>query len=93
MVLIGAWLTVSVGVAHADCLREVEVFREHVDSLKPTTATEAATRELMRIDQGEVENEVQCYNVLAHARNALSGDQTLPEPERDKAKQAEHASR
>jgi hypothetical protein len=90
--LIMTCLTVSVGVAHADCLREVEVFREHVDSLKPTRATAAAARELERIDQADAESEVQCYDVLAHARDVLNGEQTLAGPVRDNAKQPDRAS-
>ena len=85
--LIMTFITFSVSAAQADCLRDVEIFREHVDSLKPTKQTAAASRELERIDQGEVENEVQCYDVLAHAREALNGE-LLAQPMHDNAKTA-----
>jgi hypothetical protein len=71
IVLTISFLTFLFGAAQADCLREVEAFREHVDSLKPTGETEAATRELERIDGAEVGNEVECYSVLDRAHSAL----------------------
>jgi hypothetical protein len=71
IILIVSFLTFSFGEAQADCLREVEVFREHVDALKPTPETEAATRELERIDRAEVGSEAECYSVLDRARSVL----------------------
>ena len=71
------FITFSVGTAQAECLRDVEIFREHVDSLKPTMQTAAASTELERFDRDEVENEMQCYAVLTRARSALKGQLPL----------------
>ena len=77
--LIMMFITFSVTAAQADCLRDVEIFREHVDSLKPTKQTVTASTELERLDRDEVENEMQCYAVLTRARAALKGQLPLAE--------------
>jgi hypothetical protein len=79
-------LAVSFGEAEADCLREVELFREHVDALKPTPETEAATKELERIDRTELGTERECYSVLDRARSALFIQPPIAEPTHAKAK-------
>lgn len=79
ILLIMTFITFSVGSAQADCLRDVEIFREHVDSLKPTKQTAAANTELGRFDRDEVETQMQCYAVLSRARQALKGQLPLAE--------------
>lgn len=85
-------LALSLGEAQADCLREVEAFREHVDALKPTPETEAATRELDRIDRAEEGSEAGCYSALDRARSALFVQLPLAEPVHAKTKQLNPAS-
>ncbi|HEV2545933.1 MAG TPA: hypothetical protein VGU20_01210 [Stellaceae bacterium] len=92
IILIVSFLTFSFGEAQADCLREVEVFREHVDALKPTPETEAATRELERIDWAEVRSEAGCYSVLDRARSALFVQLPLAKPMHANAKKPDPAS-
>jgi hypothetical protein len=86
IILTMLFLTFSCGAAQADCLREVEVFREHVDALKPTLETEAATRELERIDRAELGTVAECYSALDRARSALFVQLPLAEPMQAKAK-------
>jgi hypothetical protein len=85
-------LTFSFDESQADCLREVEVFREHVDALKSTRETEAAPRELERIDWAEVGSEAGCYSVLDRARSVLFVQLPLAKPTHAKAKQLDPAS-
>jgi hypothetical protein len=92
IILIGSFLTFSFGEAQADCRREVEVFREHVDVLKPARETEAAIRGLERIDGTELGTEAECYSVLDRARSALFIQLPLAEPMHAKAKQPDPAS-
>ena len=87
IILTMSFLALSFGDAQADCLREVEAFREHVDALKPTPETEAATRELERIEWTDVRNEEGCYSVLDRARSALFVELPHAEPTHAKATQ------
>jgi hypothetical protein len=92
IILTMSFLTLSFGEAQADCLREVEVFREHVDALKPTRETEAATRELEGIDWADLGTAAECYRALDRARSALFVQLPLAEPIHAKAKQPDPAS-
>jgi hypothetical protein len=68
-------LVSPIRAAHADCLLELGQFREHVNSLnqaKPTPQTQAALRELRRLELNEAADEVDCYNALARARTMLA---------------------
>lgn len=65
----------SAGAAKADCLHEISQFREQVDSqnqTQPTAQSQAAAKELQRLDRDEMADEVDCYNTLARARNILA---------------------
>ena len=92
IILTMSFVALSFGEAQADCLREVEVFREHVDALKPTPETEAAARELERIDRDEVRSEARCYSVLDRARSALFAQLLLAKPMHANAKKPDPAS-
>ena len=92
IILTMSFLALSFGEAQADCRREVEVFREHVDTLKPTPETEAATRALEQIEGAHVGGEARCYSMLDRARSALFVELPLAEPTHAKAKQPDPAS-
>ncbi len=68
-------LLASAGAAKADCLQEISQFREQVDSqnqTRPTAQSQAAAKELQRLDRSEMADEVDCYNTLARARKILA---------------------
>ena len=92
LILTMSFLAFSFGEAQADCRREVEVFREHVDALKPTPETETARREMERIDRTEPGTEAECYSALDRARSALFIQLPLAEPMHAKAKHQDPAS-
>jgi hypothetical protein len=61
----------TMGAAKADCLQEIGQFREQVDAqdqARPTPQSQAAGRELQKLERSESANEVDCYNTLARAR-------------------------
>ena len=67
-------LLASAGAAKADCLHEISQFREQVDSqnqTRPTAQSQAAARELRKLERDEMADEVDCYNTLARARSIL----------------------
>ncbi len=86
MPLFAAWAV----AAEADCLYEVGQFREKVerlDAAAPTAQTAAAAKELRQFDRDEVRDEVDCYNVLARARQALTASEPkLGSPQEAKAR-------
>ena len=68
-------LFASAGAAKADCLEEIGQFRQRVESqnqVHPTGQSQAAARELQKLERDEMADEVDCYNVLARARNILA---------------------
>ena len=75
-----AFLTIAlmigaVGGARADCLQELGQLREQVDTLnaaRPTAPSQAAARELQKLERSESADEVDCYNTLARARRLLA---------------------
>jgi hypothetical protein len=73
--LVWILLVSSIGAAQADCLPELEQFREQVNSLnqaRPTPQTQAALRELRSLERNEMADEIDCYNTLATARAMLT---------------------
>jgi hypothetical protein len=75
----------AAGAAHADCLQEIGQFRERVDTAnaaKPTPQSQAAARELQKLERSATADEVDCYNTLARARNILAAP--LPPPADDR---------
>ncbi len=80
-----ALLLGTLGVANADCLSELGQFREQVDSAnaaKPTAQSQAAARELQKLERSETADEVDCYNTLARARQMLAAP--FPPPADDR---------
>lgn len=72
-----AFLTVvfligAMGAARADCLEDLGQLREQVDTqnqAKPTAQSQAAARELQKLERSESANEIDCINTLARARS------------------------
>ncbi|HEV2548714.1 MAG TPA: hypothetical protein VGU20_15340 [Stellaceae bacterium] len=65
----------SLGAARADCLQELGQIREQVDTLnttRPTAPSQAAARELQKLERSESADEVDCYNTVARARKILA---------------------
>lgn len=78
-------LLAPASAAQADCLQEIGQFREQVDSqnqVRPTAQSQAAAKELQRLDRDEMADEVDCYNTLARARKILAAP--LPPPADDR---------
>lgn len=75
-----AFLTIAlmigaVGGARADCLQELGQLREQVDTMnaaRPTAPSQAAARELQKLERSESADEVDCYNTVARARKILA---------------------
>jgi hypothetical protein len=68
-------LLASAGAAKADCLRDIGQFREQVDSqnqTRPTAQSQAAVRELQRLERSESADEIDCVNTLVKARQILA---------------------
>jgi len=68
-------LLASAGIAKADCLHDIGQFREQVDSqnrTRPTAQSQAAARELQKLERSESADEIDCYNTLARARQILA---------------------
>jgi hypothetical protein len=78
-------LAASVGVAHSDCIKEIDEFRERLNEATPTPQTAAAERELEKLDHNERADEIDCFNALTRARRALaaSAPPTSPLPSRE----------
>ena len=65
----------SAGAAKAECLQEIGQLREQVDSLnhtKPTAQSQAAARELQKLERNESADEIDCVNGLVKARQMLA---------------------
>ena len=70
-----AFLIGAMGAARADCLKDLGQFREQVDTqnqARPTAQSQAAARELQKLEQNESANEVDCVNTLARARRMFA---------------------
>jgi hypothetical protein len=70
-----AFLIGAMGAARADCLEDLGQFREQVDTqnqVRPTAQSQAAARELQKLEQNESANEIDCVNTLARARRMLA---------------------
>jgi hypothetical protein len=69
-----AFLIGAMGAAKADCLKDLGQLREQIDShqARPTPQSQAAARELQKLEQNESANEIDCVNTLARARRILS---------------------
>ena len=68
-------LLASASAAKADCLREIGQFREQVDAqnqARPTAQSQAATKELQKLERNEQADEIDCFNTLARARQILA---------------------
>jgi len=74
-------LVASAGAAKADCLEELGRFQEQVDSqnqTRPTAQSQAAEKELRKLERDERADEVDCYNTLARARKILAAPFPAP---------------
>jgi hypothetical protein len=63
------------GAAKAGCLEEIGQLRQQVDSqnqMRPTAQSQAAAKQLQKLERDDVADEVDCYNTLAKARNILA---------------------
>ena len=75
-----AFLTIALVIgavvgARADCLQELGQLREQVDTMnaaRPTAPSQAAARELQKLERSESADEVDCYNTVARARKILA---------------------
>jgi hypothetical protein len=73
--LTAAFLISAMGSARADCLEDLGRFREQVDTenqSRPTAQSQAAARELQKLERNETADEVDCVNTLARARRMLA---------------------
>ena len=65
----------SAGAAKAECLQEIGQLREQVDSLnqtRPTAQSQAAARELQKLERSQSADEIDCVNTLVRARQMLA---------------------
>lgn len=84
-------LLASAVAAKAGCLEEMGQFRERVDSqnqTRPTAQSQAAAKELQKLDRDEMADEVDCYNTLARARKILAAP--FPPPADDRYAKDHH---
>lgn len=68
-------LLASAGAAKADCLHDIGQFREQVDSqnqTRPTPQSQAAARELQKLERSQSADEIDCVNTLVKARQILA---------------------
>jgi len=68
-------LLASASAARADCLWEIGQFREQVgaqNQARPTAQSQAATKELQKLERNEQADEIDCFNTLARARQILA---------------------
>jgi hypothetical protein len=78
-------LLASAGAAKADCLEEIGQLRQQVDSqnqMRPTAQSQAAAKELQKLERDDMADEVDCYNTLAKGRNILAAP--FPPPADDR---------
>jgi hypothetical protein len=71
--------------AHADCLQEIGQVREQVDAqniARPTAQSQAAARELQKLERSESANEIDCVNTLVRARKMLASPAAPPNGDR-----------
>ena len=71
--------------AHADCLQEIGQVREQVDAqnqARPTAQSQAAARELQKLERSESANEIDCVNTLVRARKMLASPAAPPNDDR-----------
>jgi hypothetical protein len=64
-----------IGAARADCLQDLGQFRVQVDTqnqARPTPQSQAAARELQKLERSETADEIDCVNTLASARRMLA---------------------
>jgi hypothetical protein len=70
-----ALLIGTMGAARAECLQEIGQLREQVDSQNQTRSTaqsQAAARELQKLERSESADEIDCVNTLVKARQILA---------------------
>jgi hypothetical protein len=68
-------LLASAGAAKADCLEETGRLRQQVDSqnqMRPTAQSQAAARELQKLDRADMADEVDCQNTKYFGRTLSS---------------------
>lgn len=68
-------LLASAGAAKADCLHDIGQFREQLDSqnqTRPTAQSQAAARELQKLERSQSADEIDCVNTLGKARQILA---------------------
>ena len=80
-----AFLIGAMGAARADCLKDLGQFREQIDSqnqARPTAQSQAAARELQKLERSASADEIDCYNTLARAQRILASP--VPPPADDR---------
>src|SRR5215471_9127275 len=68
-------LFVVTGGCSATCLQDIGQLREQVDAqnqTRPTAQSQAATKELQKLERAEQADEIDCFNTLARARQILA---------------------
>jgi Mg-chelatase subunit ChlD len=63
------------GAAQAECLQEIGQLRQQVDSqnqTSPTAQSQAAARELQKLERSESADEIDCVNTLVKAQQILA---------------------
>jgi hypothetical protein len=84
-------LLASAGAAKAECLADIGQLREQVDLQNQSRATpqsQAAARELQKLERNDSANEVDCVNTLVKARKMLAAP--VPPPADDKYAKEHH---
>jgi hypothetical protein len=67
-------MTCTMSAARADCLRDLGPFHEQVaaeNQTRPTAQSQAAVRELQKLEHNEQADEIDCVNTLVRARQIL----------------------
>jgi hypothetical protein len=70
-----ALLTSAMSAARADCLRDLGQFHELIaaqNQTRPTAQSQAAARELQKLEHNEQADEIDCVNTLVRARHILA---------------------
>jgi len=73
--LIVAFLVGLMATAKADCLHDIGQFREQVDlqnRTRPTAQSQAAAREIQKLERSESADEIDCVNTLVKVRQMLA---------------------
>jgi hypothetical protein len=86
-----ALLIGTMGAAQAECLAEIGQLREQVDlqnQARPTPQSQAAARELQKLERNDSANEVDCVNTLVKARRMLAAP--VPPPADDRYAKEHH---